>query len=120
LTEFSENVTRCIAEWANSASRCSKNIECLEDCAKQLRKCLDMAFPNSKKIEFEPDKINYLLSSTFFLANRLAKATMALAEFDRLVADIEKGGKINLEEKENMRLYEKIDGQIGEILAKYF
>ncbi len=48
-------------------------------------KCIDLdaAFPSSKKIEIESDKINYILSSVFLLSNRLAKSITALAELDK-------------------------------------
>ena len=102
------------------ATGCNGNVECLEDCAKQLRECLDTAFPDSKKIEFESDKINYILSSIFFLANRLAKTSIGLAEFDRAAANIEKMGKMSLEDKENTKLYGRMEKQLNEIIAKYF
>ncbi len=75
----------------------------MEQSARQLRECLDAAFPESKKVELESDKVNYMLSSVFFLANRLSKATEGLAEFDRVMNSIEKVGKTSLEEKENQR-----------------
>ncbi|MGB8934307.1 MAG: hypothetical protein WCC17_04280 [Candidatus Nitrosopolaris sp.] len=78
MTEFSIKM----ADWSKKAADCNGNIQCLDDCAKELRKCLDSIFPYSKSIEFESNKVNYILSSVFFLASRLAKASMALAEFD--------------------------------------
>ena len=74
----------------------------------QLRECLDTAFPDSKKVELESDKVNYMLSSVFFLANRLSKAAEGLAEFDRVTNSIEKVGKTSLEEKENQRTAHQI------------
>ncbi|MGZ5471279.1 MAG: hypothetical protein ACXWE0_06370 [Nitrososphaeraceae archaeon] len=51
---------------------------------------LDKIFPYSKDIEFEVDKVNYILSSMFFLSNRLAKATIGLAELDKLLENLNK------------------------------
>ena len=120
MTDFSVNVSKCISDWGKSAASCNGNAECLDSCGRQLRKCLDNVFPNSKKIELESDKVNYMLSSLFFLANRLAKASIGLAEFDKAIADIQKIGGISNEEKQNKELYEKVRNQIDEILAKYF
>jgi hypothetical protein len=61
-----------------------------------------------------------MLSSLFFLANRLAKASIGLAEFDKAITGTQKIGDISTEEKENKELYEKVKNQIDEILAKYF
>jgi hypothetical protein len=113
-------VSKCISEWGKSAASCSGNIECLDSCGRQLRKCLDEVFPYSKKIELESDKVNYMLSSLFFLANRLAKASIGLAEFDKTMAGIQKIDDISTEEKQNKELYERARNQIDEILAKYF
>ena len=120
MTEFSKTVVSCIAEWSKRSAACNGNIECLEQSARQLRKCLDTAFPNSKKIELESDKVNYILSSVFFLANRLSKATEGLAEFDRVMNSIEKVGKASLEEKENQELHTKFQKELDDILSKYF
>ncbi len=84
MTEFSKTVVSCIAEWSKRSVACNGNIECLEQSARQLRKCLDAAFPDSKRIELESDKVNYMLSSVFFLANRLSKATAGLVELPLL------------------------------------
>ena len=119
MTDFSVNVSKCIAEWGKSAASCSGNIECLDSCGRQLRKCLDDVFPYSQKIEFESDKVNYMLSSLFFLANRLAKASIGLAEFDKAINNMQKIGD-NTKAKENDEAYEKVKYQIDEILAKYF
>jgi hypothetical protein len=89
MTEFSIKMARCIADWSKKAVACNGNIQCLDDCAKDLRICLDSVFPHSKNIEFESDKVNYILSSIFFLASRLAKASMGLAEFDTSITKIE-------------------------------
>lgn len=87
---------------------------------KAIKECLDIVFPNSKKIEFESDKINYILSTVFFLSNRLAKATIGLTELDKAIGDIEKIGKQSLDSKENTSHYEKMKKELDEILAKYF
>jgi hypothetical protein len=120
MTEFSKTVVSCIAEWSKRSADCNGNTECLEQSARQLRKCLDAAFPDSKRIELESDKVNYILSSVFFLANRLSKATEGLAEFDRVMNSIEKIGKTSLEEKENQELHTKFQKELDDILAKYF
>jgi hypothetical protein len=120
MTEFSKAVVNCIAEWSKSSAACDGNTECLEQSAKQLRECLDAAFPDSKRVELESDKVNYMLSSVFFLANRLSKATEGLAEFDRLMNSIEKVGKGSLQEKENQQLHTKFQKDLDDILGKYF
>ena len=120
MTEFSKAVASCIAEWSKRSADCNGNKECLEYAARQLRECLDAAFPDSKKVELESDKVNYMLSSVFFLANRLSKATEGLAEFDRVMNSIEKVGKASLEEKENQQLHTKFQKELDDILGKYF
>jgi hypothetical protein len=120
MTEFSKDVIKCIAEWGKKSADCNGNIECLEQSARHLRQCLDSAFPNSKRIELESDKVNYMLSSVFFLANRLSKATEGLAEFDRVMNSIEKIGKARLEGKENRELHSKFQKELDDILGKYF
>jgi hypothetical protein len=120
MTEFSKTVVSCIAEWSKRSADCNGNTECLEQSARYLRKCLDAAFPDSKRIELESDKVNYMLSSVFFLANRLSKATEGLAEFDRVMNSIEKVGKASLEQKENQELHTKFQKELDDILGKYF
>ena len=120
MTEFSKTVISCIAEWSKRSADCNGSTECLEQSARHLRECLDAAFPDSKKVELESDKINYMLSSVFFLANRLSKATEGLAEFDRVMKSIEKVGKTSLEEKENQELHTKFRKELDGILGKYF
>jgi hypothetical protein len=120
MIEFSREVVNCIAEWGKRSAACNGNTECLEQSARKLRECLDAAFPDSKRIELESDKVNYMLSSVFFLANRLSKATEGLAEFDRLMNSIEKVGKGSVEEKENQQLHTKFQKQLDDILGKYF
>ncbi|MEW6604298.1 MAG: hypothetical protein AB1351_06365 [Thermoproteota archaeon] len=120
MTEFSKSVATCISDWGKKAASCNGNTECLERSARQLRECLDAAFPDSRRIELESDKVNYILSSAFFLANRISKATQGLAEFDKLVSDVEETGKASLENDENRQLYLKFHKELDEILAKYF
>jgi hypothetical protein len=120
MTEFSKAVVNCIAEWGKRSAACNGNTQCLERSAGQLRECLDAAFPDSKRIELESDKVNYMLSSVFFLANRLSKATEGLAEFDRIMNSIEKIGKASLEQKENQALHTKFQKELDDILGKYF
>src|ERR671912_790960 len=120
MTEFSKTVVSCIAEWSKRSADCNGNTKCLEQSARQLRECLDAAFPDSKRIELESDKVNYMLSSVFFLANRLSKATEGLAEFDRVMNSIEKVGKTSLEQKENQELHGKFQKELDDILGKYF
>ena len=120
MTEFSKAVVNCIAEWSKRSADCNGSTECLEQSARQLRECLDAAFPDSKRVELESDKVNYMLSSVFFLANRLSKASQGLAEFDRVMNSIEKVGKTSLEEEENQELHSKFKAELDDILAKYF
>lgn len=120
MTEFSVNIIKCIEKWSSAASKCDGNNDCLEECAQHLRTCLDSVRPPSKSIELESDKVNYLLSSVFFLANRLAKSTTGLLELDKAIGNVEKIGKVSIDEKENTELYNKFQEQLDEILKKYF
>jgi hypothetical protein len=120
MTEFTKVVINCIVDWGKRSATCNGNTECLEQSARQLRQCLDAAFPDSKRIELESDKVNYMLSSVFFLANRLSKASQGLAEFDRVMNNIEKTGKVSLEQNENRELHSKCQKELDDILAKYF
>jgi hypothetical protein len=120
MTEFSKAVVNCIVDWGKRSVACNGNTQCLEESARHLRECLDAAFPDSKKIELESDKVNYMLSAVFFLANRLSKATEGLAEFDRVIKSMEKVGKASLDEKENQELHTKFRKELDDILGKYF
>lgn len=120
MTEFSRAVINCISEWSKRSEACNDNTECLQHSARRLRECLDSAFPDSKRVEIESDKVNYMLSSVFFLANRLSKAIEGLAEFDRVMNSTEKVGKASIEEKENQEMHEKFQVELDDILAKYF
>jgi hypothetical protein len=120
MTEFSKDISSCIAEWGGKALECNGSIECLENCANHLRKCLDMAFPYSKNVEFESDKINYMLSTVFFLASRLSKATIGLAKFDNSINNIQEIGKNSLGENENKKLGQELRNELDEIISEYF
>ncbi len=120
MTEFSQAVASCIFEWSKECKDCNGDTQCLEQSARKLRKCLDAAFPDSKKVDLESDKVNYMLSSVFFLVNRLSKAIEGLAEFDRVMNSTEQVGKKSLEEKENQEMYTKFHEELDDILAKYF
>jgi hypothetical protein len=120
MTEFSKTVINCITEWSQRSATCNGNSECMEQSARHLRQCLDAAFPDSEKIELESDKVNYMLSSVFFLANRLSKAIEGLAEFDRVMNSAEMVGKTSLEQKENQEMHTKFQEELDDILAKYF
>lgn len=120
MTEFSKAVAGCIAEWGKRAAACNGRLDCLDHSARQLRECLDGAFPDSKDIELESDKINYMLSSVFFLANRLSKASQGLAEFDKMMNNVEKASKISMDSNEKRQRYTKFHKELDEILAKYF
>lgn len=118
MTEFSNDMSRCIAEWGQKAVACNGSVECLDSCAKDLRKCLDIAFPYSKNIEYESDKINYMLSTVFFLASRLSKATIGLAKFDSSINNIQED--ITRQHNENKEPNQKLRSELEEIISEYF
>jgi hypothetical protein len=120
LTEFSANVIRCIEEWSSAASKCDGNLDCLEKCTQHLRYCLDNVFPPSESIDLESDKVNYLLSSVFFLVNRLAKCTIGISELDKAIGNVEKVGKVSFDKKEDTEFYSKFKERLDEILREYF
>jgi len=120
MTKFSNDMSRCIAEWAQKAVACNGSVECLDSCAKNLRKCLDIVFPYSKNIEYESDKINYMLSTVFFLASRLSKAATGLAKFDNSINNIQDISKNSLEENENRQPNKKLRSELEEIISDYF
>ncbi|MFL6434939.1 MAG: hypothetical protein ACJ71O_14545 [Nitrososphaeraceae archaeon] len=45
MTDFSQGVSVCIAEWSKKAAECKGNIECLNESTRELRGCLDSIFP---------------------------------------------------------------------------
>ncbi|HEX7033544.1 MAG TPA: hypothetical protein VF172_11140 [Nitrososphaera sp.] len=81
------------------AANCNGSVEFLKCSVTRLRECLDPAYLDSKRVEQESDKENCLLSSIFFLANRMSKVTQESAEFDRIASNIERRGKASLEVK---------------------
>jgi hypothetical protein len=119
MTQFYKLFIECISEWSKKAEQCNTN-ECLEDCKIRLLDSLDKIFPYSKDIEFEVDKVNYILSSMFFLSNRLAKATIGLAELDKSLENLKQVGNLSFEKKENNETYNKFVHDLNEILEKYF
>ena len=119
MTHFQKLFIECIFEWSKKAEQCDSN-ECLEDCKKRLLDSLDKIFPYSKDIEFEVDKVNYILSSMFFLSNRLAKASIGLAQLDKSLENLKQVGNLSFENRENNETYNKFIHELNEILEKYF
>ena len=113
MKAFSREVIECLVQWGKRCADCNGDVSCLEACSKELRVCLDAAFPDSRKIEFESDKVNYIMSSIFFLANRISKATIGLAEFDKVVNGTSEAGIDKMQKRETKEL-------IDEIITKYF
>ena len=113
---FSGDVVKCITQWGKKCADCNGDVRCLEACSRDLRLCLDAAFPDSRNIEFESDKVNYIMSSVFFLANRISKATVGLAEFDKIVNMTKETSQGTVEKMKNAEMKELLD----EIIAKYF
>lgn len=120
LTKFSQQVINCIAQWGKKSAECNGDVNCLQACSSDLRSCLDVAFPDAKKIEFESDKINYILSSVFFLTNRISKASIGLAELDRAVNDVKYTEDVSLDKKQNKEEYDEMKERLDQIIAKYF
>jgi hypothetical protein len=120
LSQYSSEISKCLANWGKKAEECKGDTHCLEDCSKDLRECLDIVFPPSTKTEFESDKINYMMSTIFFLSNRLAKATIGLSEFDKAMEEFERIGKQSQDSDEFKSVYENKKKELNEILAKYF
>lgn len=121
MTKFNNLFVACIFEWSKKAEECNDNIECLETCKKELIDNLDKIFPFSKDIELEADKVNYVISSMFFLSNRLAKATIGLAELDKSLENVKQLGNLSFEKKkENNEVYNNFVNELNEILEKYF
>jgi hypothetical protein len=113
---FSHEIIECIAQWGKRSADCNGDVKCLEACSRDLRSCLDVAIPDSGKIEFERDKVNYIMSSIFFLANRISKATIGLAEFDKVVDKTKMTSEAGIGRAQNTELKELLN----EIIAKYF
>jgi hypothetical protein len=117
MTEYSSKIIKCIEEWSRKASKCDGNSDCLEECAQQLRRSLDNIFPPSKSIDLESDKVNYLLSSIFFLANRLAKGTIGISELDKEIENVKLG---NVSSEKKTEAHNKLQKQLNELLREYF
>ncbi len=121
LTDYSLKISNCLSNWSKKTQDCNGDIGCLENTAKELRECLDKAFPPSEKVEFESDKINYMLSTVFFLSNRLAKSLVGLAEFDKAVREMVQKEKQNVDASgKDKASYENMEKELNEILSKYF
>jgi len=59
LSQYSSNIAKCLANYGKKVQGCNNgDIHCLEECAEELRECIDIIFPPSTKIEFESDKEN--------------------------------------------------------------
>jgi hypothetical protein len=119
MTQFYKLFAECISDWSKKAEQCDSS-ECLEECKKGLLDNLDKIFPYSKDIEFEVDKVNYILSSMFFLSNRLAKASIGLAQLDKSLENLKQVGNLSFENRENNETYNKFIHDLNEILEKYF
>lgn len=121
MTDYSSNVLKCLANWAQKSQNCNGDTNCIEENTKELRKCLDISFPPSTKLEFESDKMNYILSTIFFLSNRLAKSITGLSELDKEIESFKKEQRDTLTDnnKENEK-YSKLEKTLDEILGKYF
>lgn len=134
LTEYSSNVSKCLTNWTKKLQDCNGDANCFEEAGRELRGCLDAAFPPSTKLEFESDKINYMLSTVFFLSNRLTKAMTGLSEMDKVIDNFAKKENQSLGDSsstgvgsggggggdENRRPSETMGNDINDILAKYF
>ncbi|MGI0037578.1 MAG: hypothetical protein ACRD99_04395 [Nitrososphaera sp.] len=120
MTDFSKAVAACIADWGKRASECDGSDECVENASRQLRDCLDRAFPDSEKLNLQGDKVNYMLSSVFFLANRLAKACEGLAEFDRAVGSAEELSRQAGKDSASQDRAREFSKELDDILARYF
>jgi hypothetical protein len=82
---------------------------------------MDTVFPPSTRTEFESDKTNYMMSTVFFLSNRLAKALIGLSEYDKAMEEFENTGKNSSQDiNEYKSIYENKKIELNEILTKYF
>jgi predicted PolB exonuclease-like 3'-5' exonuclease len=54
------------------------------------------------------------------LTNRIAKASIGLAELDKIANDIKDISHMSLEKQQNKEGYEKMKKYLDEIIAKYF
>jgi hypothetical protein len=110
MHKFSTEVPICIEQWAKVTFNCKGDEKCIDLAAKQLRDCLDRAFPPSKKVGIESDKVNCILSSVFLLASRLSKSIKALAELDNTISTTTPAADRD----------EILRNKIDEIIANYF
>jgi hypothetical protein len=121
LSQYSLNISKCLANWGKKAQECNGDTHCLEECTKELRGCMDTVFPPSTRTEFESDKTNYMMSTVFFLSNRLAKALIGLSEYDKAMEEFENSGKNSSQDSDEYKsIYENKKIELNEILAKYF
>ena len=130
LTEYSSSVSKCLTSWTKRLQDCDGDADCFEEAGKELRGCLDAAFPPSTKLEFESDKINYMLSTIFFLSNRLTKAITGLSEMDKVIDNFVKKENQSLDDGSSSgsgdgggnekRSNETMVSDLNDILAKYF
>lgn len=104
MKAFSSDVIKCITQWGKKCADCNGDVKCLEACSRDLRLCLDTVFPDSRNIEFESDKVKYIMSSIFFLANRISKATVGLAEFDKIVNRTKETDQASVEKMKNTEM----------------
>jgi hypothetical protein len=120
MTEFATAVAACISNWGRIAAECKGDESCLENASRDLRQCLDRAFPASDAVNLQGDKVNYMLSSVFFLANRLAKASQGLAEFDKLISTSEQLSRNGVKDSASQGKFAGFNRDLAEILARYF
>lgn len=120
MTEFVKVVASCDADRRKRVVSCKGGPECLQRSARQLKESLDGTFPDSEKVELESEKVTNTLSSVFFLAILLSNASQGLAEFDNVINNIKKAGKISAEDNKNIQPSVKFQIELNEILARYF
>ncbi|HXS61041.1 MAG TPA: hypothetical protein VN703_09565 [Candidatus Sulfopaludibacter sp.] len=121
MSQYSINISKCLANWGKKSQECNGDRHCLEEHAKELRECMDAVFPPSTRTEFESDKTNYMMSTVFFLSNRLAKALIGLSEYDEAMEEFENIGKDSSQDNDDYKIiYENKKSEIDKILAKYF
>ncbi len=87
---------------------------------KRIKMYIDTIFPPSTRTEFESDKLNYMMSTIFFLLNRFAKSMMGFSEFEKPMEEFKRLGKESVDSDEYKSIYENQKARLNEILAKYF
>lgn len=121
MPQYLLNVSKCLARYAQKVHECDKgDTHCMEGCAEELRECIDIAFPPSSRTEFEGDKANYMMSTIFFLLNRLAKSMVGLSEFEKSMEEFERLGKDSMDSDEYKIICENQKTKLNKILDKYF